>query len=110
MDTDRIIGSVDASWADNLDDRKSTTGTAFLYHGAIVAYETKKQAIVALSIIKAEYIALAQGSREAIVLQRIYTEIIDIIVTSILVRVNNQAAILHAKDLTDHAHMKHINI
>jgi hypothetical protein len=48
---------VDANFAIDLDDRKSTTGFVFLVHGGAVATGSKKQPSVATSTVEAEYLA-----------------------------------------------------
>jgi hypothetical protein len=106
----KIIGYTDASWADNVDDRKSTTGMAFMLNGGMISCESKKQATVALSTMEAEYMALCQGTKEAIWLQRLFADIQGTAITMTTIHVDNQAAISHAKDPTDHARMKHIDI
>ena len=47
----------DSDWADNTDDRKSTTGGCFYVGANLVAWMSKKQNFVSLSIAEAEYIA-----------------------------------------------------
>jgi hypothetical protein len=106
----KIIGYTDASWADNVDDRKSTTGMAFMLNGGMISCESKKQATVALSTMEAEYMALCQGTKEVIWLQRLFVDIQGTAITMTTIDVDNQATISHAKDPTDHARMKHIDI
>jgi hypothetical protein len=105
-----IAGYTDASWGDNLDDRRSTTGFAFTLNGGLISYESKKQPTVALSTMEAEYMALCQGAKEAISLQRLFADIQGKAISAITIHVDNQAAISHAKDPTDHARTKHIDI
>jgi hypothetical protein len=106
----KIDGYTDASWGDNLDDRRSTTGFAFTLNGGLIAWESKKQPTVALSTMEAETMALCQGAKEAISLQRLFADIRGTPVAMITIHVDNQAAISHAKDPTDHARTKHIDI
>jgi hypothetical protein len=62
----KIVGYIDASWANNVDDRKSTTGAIFMLNGGMISCESKKQATVVFSTMEAEYIALCQGTKEVI--------------------------------------------
>ena len=52
-----LAGFSDSDWADNADDRKSTIGGCFYVGANLVAWMSKKQNFVSLSIAKAEYIA-----------------------------------------------------
>jgi len=47
-------------------DRKSTSGTCYLLGSSIISWNNKKQACVALSTIKAEYIAVGHGCAQVI--------------------------------------------
>lgn len=59
-----LVGYADDDWVGDLHDRKSTTGYCFKVFGAVVCWCTKKQASVGLSSTEAEYVALAEASKE----------------------------------------------
>jgi hypothetical protein len=49
-DHPKIIGYMDASWVDNVDDRKSTTGAIFIYNCCgIIVYKDVNERLVFLS-------------------------------------------------------------
>lgn len=54
----------DADWGEDNSNRKSYTGYAFLFAGAVFFYESRKQSTVTLSSTEAEYVSLfcVQGS------------------------------------------------
>ena len=52
-----LAGFSDSNWASNADDRKSTSGGCFYVGANLVAWMSKKQNSVSLSIAEAEYIA-----------------------------------------------------
>ena len=52
-------GYLDADWAGDLADRKSTSGYVFMLLGSPVSWGSKKQSSVSLSTSEAEYIALS---------------------------------------------------
>ena len=52
-----LAGFSDSDWAGNVDDRKSTTGGCFYVGANLVAWMSKKQNSVSLSIAETEYIA-----------------------------------------------------
>jgi hypothetical protein len=66
-----IHGFVDANWAGDLDNRRSTREYVFnLFVGAI-NWMRKIQFVVALSTTEAEYMASTHASKEAILLHRL---------------------------------------
>ena len=69
-----LVGYVDAVWAGCPDDRRSYTGYAFIFGNAAVSWEAKKQRTVALSSTESEYMAMAEGAKEAIYLQNLLEE------------------------------------
>ena len=66
-----IHGFVDADWAGDLDQRRSTSGYVFSLFGGTVSWMSKRQSVVALSTIEAEYIAATHANKEAVWLQRL---------------------------------------
>eukprot|EP00253_Pinus_taeda_P024426 PITA_24426 len=66
---DRVLdirGFVDADWAGDLDQRRSTSGYVFNLFGGAVNWMSKKQSVVALSTTEAEYMAATHASKEAV--------------------------------------------
>ena len=53
-----LAGCLDADWAGNVDERKSTTGECFYVGTNLVAWMSKKQNSVFLSTAEAEYIVI----------------------------------------------------
>jgi hypothetical protein len=72
----QITGWPDASWGDNLDDRKSTGGYLFFIGNCLVSWASRKQGYVALSTNNAEFGALAEACKEAFYIRGIINEII----------------------------------
>ena len=70
-----LEGFVDADWGNCIIDRKSYTGYAFIYGGAAISWEARKQRTVAHSSVEAEYMALSDASKEAVYLRRFLAEI-----------------------------------
>ena len=64
-----IRGFVDADWARDLDQRRSTSGYVFSLFGGVVSWMSKRQSVVALSTTEEEYIAATHPSKEAVWLQ-----------------------------------------
>jgi hypothetical protein len=89
-----LHGFVDADWASDINDRKSTSGFVFMLGGAAVSWSSKKQTTVALSSTEAEYIAASNAGKEALWLRRLLTDLgIDSTQPTTL-HVDNQSAIV----------------
>ena len=54
-----LKGFVDSDWANDVDDRRSTSGFLFEVYGNTVSWTSRKQGLVALSTTEAEYVAAA---------------------------------------------------
>ncbi|GBP58673.1 Retrovirus-related Pol polyprotein from transposon TNT 1-94 [Eumeta japonica] len=61
-------------WANDIEDRKSCTGYIFLFQGAAISWNSKKQQTITLSTSEAEYIALASAFQEALWLKQLADE------------------------------------
>ena len=105
-----LQGYVDADWASDINDHKSTSGFVFTLAGAAISWSCKKQNIIALSSTEAEYIAAAHAAKEAVWLRRLLTELgLDLSSPTIL-HVDNQSAIAIARNPEFHDHTKHIEV
>eukprot|EP00253_Pinus_taeda_P029097 PITA_29097 len=66
---DRVLdihGFVDADWAGDLDQRRSTSGYVFNLFGGAISWMSKKQSVVALSTTVVEYMVAIHASKEAV--------------------------------------------
>jgi len=108
-----ITGYSDSDWAGCLDSRHSTGTYIFLAGQSPVSWSSKKQATVALSSTKAEYMALRQATKEAIWIRFLLSEILDRqykMLPSITIFADNQGCFALAHNLEYHARTKHIDI
>ena len=78
----------------------------------IVAWKNCKQFIIALSIMKAEYMALMNVAKKIKWIRQLFDELnYDIISRpSIILRMNNQEALALMKNSVNHSRFKHIDI
>ena len=67
-------GYADAIFA-NTDDHKSTTGYVFLGSGGVITWKSKKQAVIMLSSMDAEYVTLSEAGCKATWLRNLYGEL-----------------------------------
>ena len=93
--------------AGDLDKRRSTIGYVFTFVGATISWDSRKQQVVALSSTKAEYIALTEGAKELIWLQRLFGEL-GFQQSNFTLFSDSKSAIHLAKNSAFHSHTKHI--
>jgi len=73
--SDKLLGYSDADWANDSDDRHSTTGNVFTMSGGAISWLSLKQVTVALSTAEAEHITLGSATQEAIWLCQLLTDL-----------------------------------
>ena len=71
----RLVGYTDADWGGDIDERKSTSGYAFLLSRGAISWSSKKQTCTALSTMEAEFVACSTTVREAVWLRRFYEDL-----------------------------------
>ena len=64
-DCAELIAYSDSDWAADMDDRRSTTRYCYTLTGACIAWQTRKQHTVALSLTEAEYMALTKTAKHS---------------------------------------------
>lgn len=105
-----LIGYSDADWAENKDNRHSTTGYAFLLAGGAISWISSKQKVIALSSMEAEYIALCEAAKQAQWLRQMFMEL-DLEQTGPTVLCcDNHGAIFFTKNPKTEKRSKHIDI
>jgi len=104
-----IRGFVDADWAGDLDQRRSTSGYVFSLFGGAVSWMSKRQSVVALSTTEAEYIAATHASKEAVWLQRLCSSM-GLVQQAIRIDYDSQSVIFLAKNPAYHSKTKHIDV
>src|SRR5216684_423630 len=105
-----LHGFVDANWASDVNDHKSTSGFVFMLGGTAISWSSKKQAAVALSSTESEYIAGAHATKEAIWLRQLLSNLGYGTHLPTLLRIDNQSAITIAKNPEFHDRTKHIDV
>ena len=101
---------IDANWASDVNDRKSTSGFVFMLGGAAVSWSSKKQTSVALSSTEAKYIAASHATKEVVWLRRLLTELGLELDSPTVLHVDNQSVIAIACNPEFHDRTKHIEV
>ena len=99
-----------ADWAEDLNDRKSTSGCVFQIGGGAVSWRSKKQTCVALSTAEAEYMALASAAQEAIWMRQLTTDPKSAPDKPTIILEDNQSAMSMPKNPQFHGRTKYIEI
>jgi hypothetical protein len=89
----QLEGFMDASWADNSDDRRSTYGFVFKFGGRPVFWKSGRQSVIATSTTEAEYVAMSLVAREAVTLRRLVSKVLQEEHPAITLHEDNQPAI-----------------
>ncbi|KAL0342871.1 UNVERIFIED_CONTAM: Copia protein [Sesamum angustifolium] len=96
----RLVGYSDADGSVDRDERKSTSGYAFLLGGAAITWCSKKQLCISLSTMEAEYVTCTSAVQEAIWLRRFLKSLrISVHVDdAVVIYCDNTTTITYAKD------------
>lgn len=105
-----LEGYVDADWAGDVCDRRSTSGFVFSVLGGLVSWATRKQTSVALSSAEAEYVALSVGATEAIWLRMLLRDLHKNLTEPTVIREDNQACIRVAEEDKPTKRLKHVDV
>lgn len=107
--TSDIMAYSDADWANNRDDRSSTSGGVAMIGGGAVSYHSRKQSVPAQSSTEAEYLAANEVSNTLRWLDQLYIEVGLLNKRSILF-MDNIPAINQIKTNVSLKSTKHIEI
>src|SRR5258708_5196102 len=107
---DDIIGFMDLDWAGDVNSRRSVSRYIFIFCGAAIAWSAKKQLMIALSSMEAEYMALTHAGKESTFLEHLYKNVSIPISLPIFLLVDNQSTIVLAENPIFHTCSKHIEV
>ena len=111
-----LQGYSDADWAGDMDTRRSTTGYIVMLNNGAIAWKSRRQPMVALSTIEAEYMALTEATKDLKWIRTLLAKLdysnnkssTDESPTDLFS--DNQSAIALSKNPVSHARAKHIDI
>ena len=104
-----LVGYVDSDFAGERDTQKSIIALFFTLGGNCISWKSKLQPPVALSSIKADYVAVIDAFKKAIWLQGILQEI-HLFQSKVMVYSDSQSAIHLSKNPIYHERTKHVDI
>lgn len=70
-----LLAYTDSDYAGDIDDRRSTSGYAFLFSNGAVCWSSRKQPVVSLSTTESEFIAAAACACQGIWMKRMLNQI-----------------------------------
>jgi len=106
----QVHGYTDADWVSNVLDRRSTSGFMFSFGSGAVSWSSMKHPIIALSSIEAEYRSVAIAACEVVWLQKLLSNLGQLVDVPVVIYCDNISSILPANNPIYHARTKHIEV
>jgi hypothetical protein len=101
---------MDVDWVGNVSNRKLTNGFMFYFGSGAVSWSSKKQPIVALLNTKAEYRSVTITSCEVIWLQKLLSNLGQLVDVLVVICYDNVNSIVLVNNPVYHAKTKHIEV
>ncbi|XRB22579.1 RNA-dependent DNA polymerase [Pseudoscourfieldia marina] len=105
----KLIGYCDASWGDNHENRRSTSGYIFFLNGGPISWASY-QTTVALSTVESEVMALTEAIKEAIYIRRLLESLGAAQEGPTIIYTDSTGAEALVDHPTSHRRTKHIEI
>jgi hypothetical protein len=100
----------DADFANQLSNRRSTTGRVIMWYGSAVCWASKQQRTVALSTAEAEYYALGDLARDVVWFRQLASDLGVTITDPTLLNEDSRSAIKWASDSASWSKTRHIAV
>eukprot|EP00253_Pinus_taeda_P034807 PITA_34807 len=104
-----LIGYIDSDWVGSVDDRKRTSGYLFHMGSRAISWASKKQPIVALSTIEAEYVVATAAACQAVWMRRMLRSLGQEHAKATMIFCDISSAIALSKNSVFHKQTKHID-
>jgi hypothetical protein len=111
--TEPLVGYADSEWAGDSGDRKLQGGFVFMMNSGAISWSSRKQTLVALSTLEAEYIACSNAAREAKWLRQLSLDVentTDKTLPATTIFSDNQGALKTIYSSATKANTKHIDV
>jgi hypothetical protein len=105
-----LIGYPDSNWANDSADRKSQGGHVFLASNGAISWQSRKQSLIAMSTLKAEFIPCSEVSIEAKWFLQLQKDIHGKDLPLLPINCDNQGALTHITTGIIKARTKHIDV
>ncbi len=106
----QVHGYTYADWAGNVSDRRSTNGFMFSFGSGAISWSSKKQPTIAFSSTEAKYRGATITACEVVWLQKLLSDLGQLVDAPVVVYCDNISSILFANNLVYHARTKHIEV
>ncbi len=106
----QVHGYIDVGWVGNVSDSRSTSGFMFSFGSGAVSWNNKKQPTVALLSTKVEYRGATIATCEIVWLQKLLSDLGQLVDAHVVIYYDNIGSILLANNLVYHARTKHIEV
>ncbi|XRB13034.1 retrovirus-related Pol polyprotein [Pseudoscourfieldia marina] len=106
----KLIGYCDASWGDNHENRRSTSGYIFFLNGGPISWASYLRTTVALSTVESEVMALTEAIKEAIYIRRLLESLGAAQEGPTIIYTDSTGAEALVDHPTSHRRTKHIEI
>jgi hypothetical protein len=106
----QVHGYTNADRVGNVSNRRSTSGFMFSFGSGAVSWSSKKQPIVALSSTEAEYRGVIIFACEVVWLQKLLSDLGQLVDVPIVIYCDNINSILLANNSIYHGRTKHIEV
>eukprot|EP00253_Pinus_taeda_P021086 PITA_21086 len=104
-----LTGYTGSDWARSVDDRKNTSDYLFHMGSEAISWASKKQPIVALSTVEAEYVAATAATCQVVWMRRMLRSLSQEQAKAIVIFCDDSSAIALSKNYVFHKRTKHID-
>jgi Reverse transcriptase (RNA-dependent DNA polymerase) len=105
-----LIGFGDADWGSDEVDRRSTSGNIFFFGGGPISWKSRKQVVVAISTVEAEYLSCTDAVKQALHHRVLLRELAEPTTGPTVIRSDNQGCIALTENPCHHERTKHFDI
>lgn len=105
----KLIGFTNFDWGGSETDGRSTAKGCFSMGAAMISWMSRKQDLVALSSVEAEFVAACEVGKDVVWVKKLLTYLFEKSLSPTVINCDNQSCIKMSRDLMFHSRMKHIN-